>query len=82
MREGAVQVLKDPTNNLELTTEWLKIPGGNHGGSWAARISGKQLDLSEYVSFSLRHALICAPFSKAIPKLSDFLRWARGTRWS
>jgi mannosyl-oligosaccharide glucosidase len=45
MREGAVQVLKDPLNNLELTTEWLKIPGGDHGGSWAARISGKPLDI-------------------------------------
>ncbi|EUC62183.1 mannosyl-oligosaccharide glucosidase [Rhizoctonia solani AG-3 Rhs1AP] len=44
MREGGVQVLKDPYNNLELTTEWLKVPGGSHGGSWAARIKGKPLD--------------------------------------
>ncbi|CAE6460436.1 unnamed protein product [Rhizoctonia solani] len=44
LREGGVQVLKDPYNNLELTTEWLKVPGGNHGGSWAARIKGKPLD--------------------------------------
>ncbi|QRV86063.1 glycoside hydrolase family 63 protein [Ceratobasidium sp. AG-Ba] len=44
MRQGAVQVLKDPLNNIEITTEWLKIPGGEHGGSWAARISGKPLD--------------------------------------
>ncbi|KAG8755563.1 Processing alpha glucosidase I [Ceratobasidium sp. 428] len=46
MRQGAIQVLKDPHNNLELKTEWLKIPGGDHGGSWAARISGKPLDNS------------------------------------
>ncbi|CCO28040.1 mannosyl-oligosaccharide glucosidase [Rhizoctonia solani AG-1 IB] len=44
LREGGAQVLKDPYNNLELTTEWLKIPGGNHGGSWAARIKGRPLD--------------------------------------
>ena len=52
MREGAVQVLKDPLNNLELTTEWLKIPGGNHGGSWAARITGKQLNIGKYSQFN------------------------------
>ncbi|KAG8685916.1 Processing alpha glucosidase I, partial [Ceratobasidium sp. 394] len=46
MRQGAIQVLKDPLNNLELKTEWLKIPGGDHGGSWVARISGKPLDNS------------------------------------
>lgn len=54
MRKGAVQVLEDPLNNLELTTEWLKIPGGHHGGSWAARISGKPLDPGEHLYFNLR----------------------------
>jgi mannosyl-oligosaccharide glucosidase len=50
LREGGAQVLKDPYNNLELTTEWLKIPGGNHGGSWAARIKGRPLDPSKRYS--------------------------------
>ena len=43
-REGGVQVLKDNDNNLKLTTEFLKVPGGMHGGSWAARVKGEPLD--------------------------------------
>ncbi|KAG8897713.1 Processing alpha glucosidase I [Tulasnella sp. 403] len=43
-REGGIQVLKDPKNNLEIVTELLKFPGGNHGGSWAARIKGRPID--------------------------------------
>ncbi|KAG2020673.1 glucosidase I [Coprinopsis cinerea AmutBmut pab1-1] len=42
-REGGVQVLKDSFNNVKITTEFLKIPGGLHGGSWAARIRGEPL---------------------------------------
>ncbi|KZS99305.1 glycoside hydrolase [Sistotremastrum niveocremeum HHB9708] len=43
-REGGVQVLKDGKNNLQLTIEWLKIPGGEHGGSWAARVKGEPMN--------------------------------------
>lgn len=43
-REGGVQVIKDSFNNVQITTEFLKIPGGNHGGSWAARVKGKPMD--------------------------------------
>lgn len=50
LRDGAIQVLKDPKNNLELTTEFLKFPGGEHGGSWAARINGRPLDPSQSLS--------------------------------
>ncbi|KAB5596477.1 Mannosyl-oligosaccharide glucosidase [Ceratobasidium theobromae] len=53
LREGGVQVLKDLPNNLELTTEWLKFPGGKHGGSWAARIKGKPLDPNQVSRNSL-----------------------------
>ena len=35
-----MQVLKDGKNNVEITIEWLKVAGGKHGGSWAARIKG------------------------------------------
>ncbi|KAF8448061.1 glycoside hydrolase family 63 protein [Boletus edulis BED1] len=42
-RQGGVQVLQDSFNNVEITTEFLKIPGGEHGGSWAARIKGKPI---------------------------------------
>lgn len=43
-REGGVQVLKDRTNNVKLTTEFLKVAGGDHGGSWAARVKGEPLN--------------------------------------
>jgi mannosyl-oligosaccharide glucosidase len=43
-REGGVQVLKDSKNNVEITTEFLKVAGGDHGGSWAARIKGKPIN--------------------------------------
>ncbi|KIM30861.1 glycoside hydrolase family 63 protein [Serendipita vermifera MAFF 305830] len=43
MRQGGVEVIKDGINNVELKIEWLKVPGGAHGGSWAARISGKPM---------------------------------------
>ena len=43
-REGGVQVIKDSFNNVKLITEFLKVAGGDHGGSWAARIKGEPLD--------------------------------------
>ncbi|KZT65471.1 glycoside hydrolase family 63 protein [Daedalea quercina L-15889] len=43
-REGGVQVIKDPPNNVVITTEFLKVPGGEHGGSWAVRIKGEPLN--------------------------------------
>lgn len=47
-REGGTQVLGDSANNVKLTTEFLKIPGGDHGGSWAARIKGEPIDPGEH----------------------------------
>lgn len=43
-REGGVQVIKDSLNNVKLTTEFLKVAGGDHGGSWATRIKGEPID--------------------------------------
>ncbi|TBU50102.1 glycoside hydrolase [Dichomitus squalens] len=43
-REGGVQVIHDTPNNVKLTTEFLKVPGGEHGGSWAARIKGEPIN--------------------------------------
>jgi len=42
-RQGGVQVLKDSANNVKITTEFLKVQGGDHGGSWAARIKGEPM---------------------------------------
>ncbi|KAI1375238.1 glycoside hydrolase family 63 protein [Hypoxylon crocopeplum] len=40
-RKGGVQHIHDAGNRLDITTEFVKIPGGGHGGSWAARIKGE-----------------------------------------
>ncbi len=42
-REGGIQVVKDSHNNVKVTTELLKVAGGEHGGSWAARIRGEPI---------------------------------------
>lgn len=39
-RTGGVQTMYDEKNGIDITTHFVKIPGGNHGGSWAARIRG------------------------------------------
>ncbi|CAG8456176.1 9202_t:CDS:10 [Ambispora leptoticha] len=39
-RTLAVQTLTDSANNVTLKTEFLKVPGGEHGGNWGVRISG------------------------------------------
>ncbi|KAJ8482276.1 hypothetical protein ONZ51_g5462 [Trametes cubensis] len=43
-REGGEQVIKDGINNVKITTQFLKVPGGDHGGSWAARIKGEPMN--------------------------------------
>ncbi|KAG5219940.1 glycoside hydrolase family protein [Salix suchowensis] len=42
--EGGVQVIKDTRNNVKITTEFLKVAGGDQGGSWAARVKGQPID--------------------------------------
>ncbi|GAP91718.1 putative mannosyl-oligosaccharide glucosidase [Rosellinia necatrix] len=40
-RTGGIQTIHDAKNQIDLTTTFVKIPGGAHGGSWAARIKGE-----------------------------------------
>lgn len=40
-RTGGTQSIHDEVNQIDLTTSFVKIPGGEHGGSWAARIKGE-----------------------------------------
>ncbi|ORY71558.1 glycoside hydrolase [Pseudomassariella vexata] len=40
-RHGGVQTIHDAGNHLDITTEFVKIPGGGHGGSWAVRVKGE-----------------------------------------
>ncbi|KAG5727592.1 putative mannosyl-oligosaccharide glucosidase [Termitomyces sp. T112] len=41
--QGGVQVIQDSANNVKIITEFLKVPGGDHGGSWAARVKGEPI---------------------------------------
>jgi mannosyl-oligosaccharide glucosidase len=40
VRSGGRQTIHDPANKVDITTEFIKFPGGEHGGSWGARIKG------------------------------------------
>ncbi len=40
IRHGGHQTIHDAGNNVDITTEFVKIPGGEHGGSWGVRIKG------------------------------------------
>ncbi|KAJ2905292.1 putative glycoside hydrolase family 63 protein [Zalerion maritima] len=43
-RQGGIQTIHDAGNSIDITTSFVKIPGGNKGGSWAARIKGVPRD--------------------------------------
>ncbi len=40
VRTGGRQTIHDTGNQLDLQTEFVKVPGGTHGGSWGVRIKG------------------------------------------
>ena len=40
VRQGGRQVIHDSGNHIDITTEFIKIPGGRHGGSWGVRVKG------------------------------------------
>lgn len=39
-QNGGRQVIHDTGNQIDLTIDFVKFPGGQHGGSWGARIKG------------------------------------------
>ncbi|KAL1960023.1 hypothetical protein VTO42DRAFT_195 [Malbranchea cinnamomea] len=41
IREGGQETIYDTGNTLDLTINFIKVPGGTHGGSWGARIKGR-----------------------------------------
>ena len=40
IRKGGRQTIHDAENTLDLTIDFVKVPGGQHGGSWGARVKG------------------------------------------
>lgn len=43
-RNGGTQTIHDEGNKIDLTTSFVKVPGGSHGGSWAVRVKGQLRD--------------------------------------
>lgn len=41
VRKGGMQTVHDRGNLVDITTEFVKVPGGSHGGSWGVKIKGK-----------------------------------------
>ncbi|KAL5614533.1 uncharacterized protein BROUX77_000370 [Berkeleyomyces rouxiae] len=39
-RDGGSQIIHDDANEIDITTTFIKVPGGQHGGSWAVRVKG------------------------------------------
>ncbi|KAH7058874.1 glycoside hydrolase [Macrophomina phaseolina] len=39
-RTGGKQTIHDAGNQIDITTEFVKVPGGEHGGSWGLRVKG------------------------------------------
>ncbi|GAA5950730.1 hypothetical protein JCM21900_000496 [Sporobolomyces salmonicolor] len=53
-RGAGKEVIKDPLNNVELTIQFLKVPGDEHGAfTWAVRIEGKPLQEGQVSRISL-----------------------------
>ena len=40
VRDGGRQTIYDDGNKVDITTEFVKFPGGRHGGSWGVRVRG------------------------------------------
>lgn len=39
-RRGGIQTIHDTKNAIDITTSFVKVPGGKHGGSWGVRVKG------------------------------------------
>jgi len=87
LREGGIQVLKDTQNNVKVTTELLMVDGGEHGGSWAARIKGEPIiEGYNFSRMSTSRSLLCCAQGgpRALPssstlvwKVWEALTWKR-----
>ncbi|PLN83537.1 glycoside hydrolase [Aspergillus taichungensis] len=44
IRKGGRQTIHDAGNSVDMTIDFVKVPGGQHGGSWAARVKGVPRD--------------------------------------
>src|SRR5690606_12636633 len=40
IRRGGILIIRDVAKQIDISLCFVKVPGGTHGGSWAARIKG------------------------------------------
>lgn len=40
VRQGGRQTIHDAGNSIDITTDFVKVPGGSHGGNWGVRVKG------------------------------------------
>lgn len=40
LRKGGKQIIRDEGNKIDLSTEFIKVEGGEHGGHWGVRVKG------------------------------------------
>jgi hypothetical protein len=85
-RLGGVQRIVDGPNNFRIFTEYIKVPGGKNGGSWAARIRGVPVNAGERLRmhdvhgkleiYHVQMQMLASPsFSTPDWKASEGWRW-------
>jgi len=68
--------LKDIQNNVKVTTELLMVDGGEHGGSWAARIKGVPINEGSNISRRVKSVLLTVVLCTEKPSRSSFIFYA------
>lgn len=53
IRKGGRETIHDAGNNLDLTIDFIKVPGGQHGGSWGFRVKGTPSDGNKHQPTSM-----------------------------
>jgi hypothetical protein len=80
---GGSQRIVDGQVNFEIWTEYVKVPGGGNGGSWAARIRGVPVNPGSYMFISYggyNNSLPTLRFT--CPHLPHILCRIGGSRWN
>jgi hypothetical protein len=71
-------MIRDSSNNVQITTEFLKVPGGDHGGSWAVRVKGEPLDKGKRYSYLFHPMSLTISNRKDISNINNLLFWLGG----
>ncbi|KAJ1328984.1 mannosyl-oligosaccharide glucosidase [Microdochium nivale] len=71
-RTGGIQTIHDTQNKIDITTSFVKIPGGAHGGSWAVRIKGEpRADAGDDLKTSVFFYITSEPTGNILEVVAD-----------